>query len=87
MIGLMTVSFLMCLATVAGGLGLLFVLARINARRYDTVLASDVLDDWQLHLALLDPAHREGARLSPPPGVLAAMAFLPSKGWAALFRL
>ena len=57
-------------AVFAGGLGLLAALFRVQVRRYNRVVATDLLDDWTARLELLDPAERE--RVSPPANVVAA---------------
>jgi hypothetical protein len=68
-------------AVFAGGLGLLAALFRMQVRRYNRAVATDLLDDWTARLDLLAPADR--ARMSPPANVLAAMVTLPSPGLRA----
>jgi len=62
----------------AGTLGMLAVLCRAQARRYNRAVATDLLNDWTARLDLLDPAERQ--RVTPPVNVLAAMAGLPATG-------
>ena len=59
---------------------LLAALFRAQVRRYNRVVATDLLDDWTMRLQLLDEAERERALLSPPPNVVAAIASLPAAG-------
>jgi hypothetical protein len=65
-------------AVFAGTLGLLAVLFRAQARRYNRAVATDLLADWTARLELLDPAERQ--RVTPPANVLAAMTGLPAPG-------
>jgi hypothetical protein len=81
----MLLATLLCAATLAGGLLLLDLLFTMHARRYNTVVATDVLNAWASHLEHLDPATREQALLAPPASVVAAMTMLPSKGSANFF--
>ena len=71
----------MTMAVFAAVLGLLAVVFRAQVRRYNRVVAADVLSDWTARLELLDPAHREG--VVPPANVLAAMVALPGPGLRA----
>ena len=73
-------AVLLCVAVFAATLLLLTAIFRMHVRRYDRLVATDLLDDWQMRLLLLDPASRERARLSPPPNVVAAMVALPAAG-------
>ena len=73
-VGLSVVVF----ATTVGVLAAVF---RAQVRRYNRVVATDLLSDWTARLELLDPAQRE--RVSPPANVLAAMVALPAPGLRA----
>lgn len=84
MLGLL-LSSLLCVATLAGGVLLLYLLFSLHARRYNAAVATDVLDRWQAHLERLDPDNRERALLAPPACVVAAMTMLPMKGPAGFF--
>ncbi len=64
----------------AAALLLLAALFRAQVRRYNRVVATDLLDDWTMRLRLLDAADRERALKSPSPTVVAAMVSLPSAG-------
>jgi hypothetical protein len=76
------VSVVIAVAVFAGTFGLLAALFRLQVRRYNRTVATDLLSDWTARLELLDPAER--ARVSPPPNVLAAMVALPAPGlWPA----
>jgi hypothetical protein len=48
------------------------------------VVATGLLNDWEMQLELLDDVERERARLEPPSEVLAAMATLPPTGRSGL---
>jgi hypothetical protein len=85
MIGLILVSFLLCLATMLGVLALLFLVFRMQVRSFNAVVAADRLNDWEVRLAQLEPAEREVARATPPAAVLEAMLDLPSRGLAGFF--
>jgi hypothetical protein len=74
------IAVLMSAGVLVTGSVLLFMVYRLQLRRYHRVIATDLLNDWHLQLELLDAQTREQARLSPPPNVLAAMALLPSRG-------
>jgi hypothetical protein len=58
----------------------LVALFRAQVRHYERAVATDLLDDWQQQLELLDPRERERALQAPPANVVAAMAALPSRG-------
>jgi hypothetical protein len=73
-------AVVMSIGVFAGVLALLAVLFRAQVRRYDRVVATDLLDDWRMQVELLDPGERERALQAPPPNVVAAMASLPSSG-------
>jgi hypothetical protein len=70
---LVLASTLLCLATMAGLLFVLSLLVKLQVRSFNSVVAADRLDDWELHLELLEPAERERARAAPPAAVLGAM--------------
>lgn len=76
-------AVLMCASAFAGALLLLAVLFRLQMRRYNRVVATELLDDWNLQLQLLDSESRQRALLSPPANVVAAMASLPAAGLLA----
>ena len=74
---------LLWLVVVAVLLG--WVLLGFN-RYLDSRMAADVLRDWEMQLALLEPKQREDARLTPPPHVVEAMVSRVPNGLAgALF--
>lgn len=76
----MLTAVLLVIAVLGGGIGLLAVLFRWQVRRFDRTAATDLLDDWQAQLELLDGEERRSAALAPPANVLAAMAALPGSG-------
>ena len=55
----------------------------LSGRRFDNLTADDVLTDWEMQLALLEPEQREHARLTPPIEVVAAMVRSRPTGWSA----
>ena len=73
-------AVLMTVIVFAAALLLLAALFRAQVRRYNRVVATDLLDDWTMRLRLLDAADRERALQSPPPTVVAAMVSLPAAG-------
>lgn len=73
----LTFAWLVVLVAVAVGVKLL------SNRRLDHLTADDVLTDWEIQLALLEPEQRELARLSPPAEVVAAMVRRRPTGWLA----
>jgi hypothetical protein len=73
-------AVLMSVLTFAGTLLLLAALFRAQIRRYNRVVATDLLDEWTMRLRLLDAAERERAMQSPSPAVVAAMVSLPAAG-------
>jgi hypothetical protein len=74
-------AVVMAVVVFAGTLGLLAVLFRVQVRRYNRTVATDLLSDWTARLELLGPAER--AQVSPPANVLAAMVALPAPGLRA----
>jgi hypothetical protein len=78
MIALVLLNVLACVGVVLAVGGLLFLLFRYQLRQYDRAVSTDLLDDWNAQLELLNPADRDRTRLEPPARVLAAMATLPS---------
>ena len=84
MIAAMLTAFalsLLWLVVVAVLLG--WVLRGFN-RYLDSRMADDVLEDWEMQLALVDsPEQREQARLTPPPHVVEAMVNRVPKGLTA----
>jgi hypothetical protein len=83
MLGVLTA---IALATVAllTGICLVAAIYRWQARRFNSSVANELLDDWEQRLELLDDAERKHARLSPPPNVVAAMVSLPAGGRTGL---
>jgi hypothetical protein len=71
---------LLSLAAFAGALTLLAVIYRAQVRWYNRTVATDLLDDWQAQLELLNEDDRRRALMAPPANVVAAMAALPSRG-------
>jgi hypothetical protein len=66
------------------GVALVAVVCRWHARRFNRVVANDLLDDWHRQLELLEPSERRRAELTPPANVVAAMVALPPAGRANL---
>jgi hypothetical protein len=83
-------DILLSLAAFAAALALLAVIIRAQVRWYNRTVATDLLDDWQSQLELLDEEDRRKALADPPPNVLAAMVALPSRalrsGWNERLR-
>lgn len=73
-------AVLMTVIVFAATLLLLTAVFRAQVRRYNRVVATDLLDDWTMRLQLLDEAERQQALLSPPPNVVAAIVSLPAAG-------
>jgi hypothetical protein len=73
-------DILLSLAAFAAALALLAVIIRAQVRWYNRTVATDLLDDWQSQLELLDEEDRRKALADPPPNVVAAMVALPSRG-------
>jgi hypothetical protein len=72
----MTGTYLMAIGVAVAGFGLTFMalalLFRAQVRRYNRIVATEVLDDW---------AARRDPSSTPPAEVVAAMVALPSPGW------
>ena len=83
MIEQVLMAVLLTVIVFAVALLLLAALFRAQVRRYNRVVATDLLDDWTMRLQQLDPADYERALLSPPPNVVAAMVSLPAAGLLA----
>jgi hypothetical protein len=81
MIVLMLLSTLLCLATMLGLFAFIFLVFRMQVRRFNSVVAGDRLDDWERQLRLLEPVEREQARGAPPAAVLDAMLDLRARPW------
>lgn len=73
MIGLMMLEALASVAAVAVAMALLALVFRFHARRFDILVARDLLRSWENRLELLEPERRAHERMSPPAGVLDAM--------------
>jgi hypothetical protein len=77
--GRMTGTYLLAIGIAVAGFGLTFLalalLFRAQVRRYNRIVATEVLDDW---------AARRGPSSTPPAEVLTAMVALPSRGWRSL---
>ena len=73
-------NVLLSLAAFAGALTLLAVIYRAQVRWYNRTVATELLDDWQSQLELLDEEDRRKALTDPPANVVAAMVALPSHG-------
>ena len=54
------------------GAVLAFLMLGFN-RYLESRMADDVLRDWELHLASLEPDGRDAERLTPPPHVIEAL--------------
>jgi hypothetical protein len=73
-------DILLSLVSFAAAVALLAVIFRVQVRWYNRTVATDLLDDWQSQLELLDEEDRRKALADPPPNVVAAMVALPSRG-------
>jgi hypothetical protein len=83
MLGVVT-AVALATAALLTGTGLVAVIYRWQARRFNSSVAKELLDDWEQRLELLDDAERRHAELSPPSNVVAAMVSLPVRGRTGL---
>lgn len=72
-------TLLVAVAVLAATFALLAVLFRAQARRFDRLVATDLLDRWAAHL-------RRHPQAVPPAEVLAAMVALPGPAARRLTR-
>jgi hypothetical protein len=84
MVGQVVAAVLAALGAALAGVALVAVVCRWHARRFNGVVANDLLRDWEQQLELLHPSERRRAELTPPANVVAAMVALPSGGRAGL---
>jgi hypothetical protein len=66
------------IAVVLSLFGALYVWFEASLRRYNGVVAKDVLASWDAELAQLPPYEREELRMQPPVEVLEAITDSPS---------
>jgi hypothetical protein len=69
------------IAVVAGLSALLYGWFKLSLHRFDVVVAKDVLNKWDAHLAELPQDERDVQCTEPPVEVLEAIAALPSPWW------
>jgi hypothetical protein len=75
------------LAVLVGLSGALFGWFMLSLRRFDGVVAADVLSRWDAQLAELSEFERDQERAHPPVEVLEAILALPSARPAQPWRL
>ena len=72
-------AIVVSIAVVAGLTGALYGWFKLSLRRFDVVMAKDVLFRWNAELAQLPVDERDRQRMQPPVEVLEAVVALPSR--------
>ena len=72
------VAIVVSIALVLSLFGALYAWYEASLRRFNGVVAKDVLASWDARLAQLPPYDREELRMQPPVEVLEATVALPS---------
>ena len=72
------VAIVVSIALVLSLFGALYAWYEASLRRFNGVVAKDVLASWDARLAQLPPHDREELRMQPPVEVLEATVALPS---------
>lgn len=76
-------AVVLSLASMVATTAILSLIMFSGLRRLDNLTADDVLQDWDMQLALLAPEQREQARLTPPAEVVSAMVRRTPQSWSA----